>query len=381
MIVSLKSNKMKARKTWIVAIAILIAGIFGYSYISGLKKPPKRKAVQKTTVALISEVKNTNLPLVVEGSGQIRAKNRLDIFAEVNGVLQPTPKDFRTGQVYEKGELLISIDDKEFKANLMAQKSEFQSLVTSMLPDIKLEFPDEQKKWDDYLNSIVVNRPIPKLPVTNTQKEKFFVTGRKVFTTYYNIKNLEARLDKYILRVPYKGIVTESNINPGGLVRSGQKLGSFSNTSVYELELSVSASEAALVKIGDIAEIYSHENNNVWRGVVSRINSAINLNTQTVSVFIETTGEGIKEGMFPNARIFSGTLTDVYSLSRNLVFENSWIYYVNNDSTLQKVDINTVRSLEKTLIVKDLPNGLRILDKNIPGSFIGLKVKPVLSAK
>ena len=381
MIASQKNNIMKARKTWIVAIAILIAGIFGYSYISGLKKPPKRKAVQKTTVALITEVKNTSLPLVVEGSGQIRAKNRLDIFAEVNGVLQPTSKDFRTGQVYAKGELLISIDDKEFRANLMAQKSEFQSLVTSILPDIKLEFPEEQKKWDDYLNSIVVDRPVPELPVTNTQKEKFFVTGRKVFATYYNIKNLEARLDKYILRAPYKGIVTESNINPGGLVRSGQKLGSFSNTSVYELELSVSASEAALVKIGDKAEIYSHEDNDIWEGVVSRINSAINLNTQTVSIFIETSSTGVKEGMFPNARIYCGTITDVYSLPRNLIFENSWIYYVSNDSTLQKVDINPVRSLEKTVIVKDLPDGLNILDKNIPGSFIGLRVEPVLSTK
>jgi len=371
---------MKARKTWIVAIAIMIAGIFGYSYVSGLKKPPKRKAAQKTTMALTTEVRNSNLPLIVEGSGQIRAKNRIDIFAEVNGVLLPTPKDFRTGQVYTKGDLLISIDDKEFKANLMAQRSEFQSLVTSILPDIKLEFPEEQKKWDDYLNSIVVNKPVPQLPKTNTQKEKFFVTGRKVFTTYYNIKNLEARLDKYTLRAPYKGIVTVSNINPGGLVRSGQKLGSFSNTNVYELELSVPASEAALVKIGDKAEIYSHEDNDIWEGVVSRINSAINLNTQTVSVFIETSSEGIKEGMFPNARIYSGTINDVFSLPRNLVFENSWIYYVDNDSTLQKVDIHPVRFLEKTVIVKDLPNGLNILKKNIPGSFIGLKVKPVLAS-
>ncbi len=368
---------MKARKTWIIAIAILIVGIFGYSYISGLKKPPKRKAVQKNIVALTTTVKNGDLPLIIEGSGQIRSKNRIDIFAEVNGVLKPTPKDFRTGQIYDKNELLIAIDDREFKANLMAQRSEFQSLVTSILPDIKLEFPDEQKKWDDYLNSIVVNRPIPKLPETNTRKEKFFVTGRKVYTTYYNIKNLEARLDKYTLRAPYKGIITQSNINPGGLVRSGQKLGSFSNTSVYELELSISASEAALIKIGDKAEIFSHDNTGSWEGVVSRINSAINLNTQTVSVFIETSGHGIKEGMFPNARINSGIIPNVYAIPRNLVFDNSWIYYVSDDSTLQKVDIKPVRFLEKTVIVEDLPDGLRILEKNIPGSFMGLKVKPV----
>ena len=369
---------MKVRKTWIIAIAILIAGIFGYMYISGLKKAPKRKVVQKTTVALVTKVKNTDLPLIVEGSGQIRAKNRIDIFAEVSGVLNPTPKDFRTGQVFDKGELLISVDDKEFKANLMAQRSEFQSLVTSILPDIKLEFPEEQKKWDDYLNSIVVTRPIPILPETNTRKEKFFITGRKIYTTYYGIKNLEARLDKYTLRAPYKGIVTISNINPGGLVRSGQKLGSFSNTSVYELELSVSASEAALVEVGDRAEIFSHENNNVWEGIVSRINSAINMNTQTLSIFIEISNPDIKEGMFPNARIYCGTISNVYTIPRNLVFNNSWIYYVDSDSVLQKVDINPVRFLEKTVIVSDLPDGMEILDKNISGSFIGLKVKPVL---
>jgi len=368
---------MKVRKTWIIAIAIFIAGIFGYIYISGLKKPPKRKAIQKTTVALVTKVKNTDLPLIVEGSGQIRAKNRIDIFAEVNGVLMPTPKDFRTGQIYDKGELLISVDDKEFKASLMAQRSEFQSLVTSILPDIKLEFPEEQEKWDNYLNSIVISRPIPKLPETNTRKEKFFITGRKIYTTYYSIKNLEARLDKYTLRAPYKGIVTISNINPGGLVRSGQKLGSFSNTSVYELELSVSASEAALVKVGDKAEIFSHENNNVWEGIVSRINSAINMNTQTVSIFIETSNPDIKEGMFPNARIYCGTIDNVYSIPRNLVFNNSWIYYVDSDSILQKADINPVRFLEKSVIVNDLADGMEILDKNIPGSFIGLKVKPV----
>ncbi|MFK5857516.1 MAG: HlyD family efflux transporter periplasmic adaptor subunit, partial [Bacteroidota bacterium] len=184
-------------------------------------------------------------------------------------------------------------------------------------------------------------------------------------------------LDKYTLRAPYRGIVTESNINPGGLVRSGQKLGSFSNTSVYELELSVSASEAALVKIGDKAEIFSNEDNDIWEGEVSRINSAINLNTQTVSIFIETHAQGIKEGMFPNARIYSGEIYDVYEIPRNLVFENRWIYYVSDDSTLQRVDIKSVRFLEKTVIVKDLPEGLRILKKNIPGSFIGLKVKPV----
>ncbi|MBL6944912.1 MAG: hypothetical protein ISR56_11170, partial [Bacteroidales bacterium] len=113
---------MKARKSWIVAIVILIAGIAGSIYLSGLKKPPIRKVSQKSILALTIGVTNTDLPLIIEGSGQMRAKNRIDIFAEVNGILIPASKDFRAGRTYDKNEILISIDDKEFRANLMAQR-------------------------------------------------------------------------------------------------------------------------------------------------------------------------------------------------------------------------------------------------------------------
>ncbi len=370
---------MKSRKTWIIAFAIIIIGVFGYKYISGLKKAPTRKANIKNTVAQIITVKNKNLPLIIEGSGQIQAKNKIEIFAEVNGVLNTTKKEFRTAQKYKKGDLLISINDKEFKASLMAQRSDFQSLIASILSDIKLEFPEEQKKWDNYLNSIIIGNLIPELPKITSKKEKFFLAGRKIFASYYNIKNLEARLYKYNLFAPFDGIVTETNINPGGLVRSGQKLGTFINTNIFELSLAVPASDAVLVHVGDKVEILSHDNAMKWDGVVSRINSAININTQTVAIFIETKGDGIKEGMFPTAEIYSGTIDNAYEISRNLIFDNSWIYYVSKDSTLQKIDIQPIRYLNSTVVVKGLPNGMNILNKNIPGSFVGLKVVPLFT--
>ncbi len=120
---------MTIRKTWIIAIIILIIAGFAYVYISGLKKRPKRKIESRTVVAPYLVVKNTDLPLIVEGSGQLVAKNRIEIFAEVNGVLQKTQKDFRAGTQFRKGELMISVDATEHKANLFAQRSEYQNLM------------------------------------------------------------------------------------------------------------------------------------------------------------------------------------------------------------------------------------------------------------
>ncbi len=368
---------MTVRKTWIIAIVVLVLGGFAYKYISGLKKKPSRKVERHTFVAPYMLVKNGNLPLIVEGSGQLVAKNRIEIFSEVNGVLQKTKKDFRAGMHFRKGELMISVDATENRASLYAQRSEFQNLITSLLPDLKLEFPEEIEKWENYLNSLTVDKKLPPIPEPRSPKEKFFVTGRKVYSTYYGIRNLEARLAKYTIRAPFDGIVTQSNINPGGLVRTGQKIGVFSNTDLFELELSIKASDVNFVHVGDKAEIIDSDNERSWPGVVSRVNAAIDLNTQTVSVFIETKGEGLREGMFPTARIESGVQQNAYEIPRNLLDGDGFVFTIAEDSTIVRTKIHPIRFLEKSVIVKDLPDNTKILSKNIPGIFAGMKVNPV----
>ncbi len=367
---------MTVRKTWIVAILIIAAGIVGFRYISKMKKAPTKKIDKREVIAPYIEVVNGRMPLIIEGSGQVKAKDRIDIFSEVNGVLQKTNKDFRTGVSFNKGELMIRIDDSEFRASLYAQRSDFQNLITSLLPDIKLEFPEEFDKWYDYLTTLEIDKSLKPLPEIKTKKEKFFITGRKIYTSFYGIRNLEARLDKYNIRAPFTGIVTESNVNPGTLIRAGQKIGVFSNIGVFELELSVKAVDANLISVGDKADIISSDDGTVWNGKVSRMNPAIDLNTQTVSVFVESSDKGLREGMFVKARIASGSMDNVFEIPRNILVENSWVYVIKPDSTLEKHVISPVRFLDKSVIVKGFSDGTKIVSRNIPGIFPGMKIIP-----
>ncbi len=369
---------MNARKSWIIAAITVIVGGFAFVYISGLKQPPKQAPKKSLVIAPYFSVQNSSIPLVVSGSGQVSAKNRIDIFAEVNGVLQRQDKEFRAGMEFKKGETLVSVDASEQIANLYAQRSEYQNLITSLIPDIKLEFKEETDKWDNYLNTIEITKPIPAIPATNSDKEKYFITGRKVFTTYYNIQNLEARLRKYNLAAPYDGVVTESLINPGALVRSGQKLGTFSNPRLLEIEVAIQASEMGYISPGNQVKMHLKGQNDLWPGTITRINPAIDLNTQTVSVFIESTDSDLREGMFVTADIACGNLDQVVEIPRNLLVNNSWLYFIAPDSTLQKMEISPLRFQDNTVITDKLENGTKILAKNIPGSFIGMKIIPVV---
>ena len=42
------------------------------------------------------------------------------------------------------------------------------------MPDIRLDYPEQYEKWEQYLRDFDFDKPTPKLPAINSEKEKFF---------------------------------------------------------------------------------------------------------------------------------------------------------------------------------------------------------------
>lgn len=366
---------MTIRKSWILAILVVVATYFAYSYVSNGKKRMTKNKGETLKVALVETVKNQKLPLTIDASGQLRAKNTFELYSEVTGVLKNEKKEFRTGTIYRKGEIMIRVDDTEAKAQLFSQRSDFMNTVTGILPDIKIEFPSEFEKWKSYLKDFEIEKSIMPLPEVSSDKEKYFVSGKKIFTQFYSIKNLEARYAKYILRAPFNGIVTQTDINPGGLVRSGQKIGVFSNMDIFELEVSVKASDMVYIAVGDDVDIFSHDGKKLAVGKISRINEAIDLNSQTVSVFVETKGKALKAGMYLDVEIQSDPVENALLIERDILHNNTFVYLVK-DSILVEKRIEAVKFNKKTVLVNNFTNGDKLVMRNISGAYPGMKVIP-----
>jgi len=363
------------RKSWVIAILVLLGTVFAFKYISSGKKNVAKSNDETSKVVFVSVVKNQSLPLVIEATGQLKSKNTFDLYSEVTGVLKPGAKEFRTGTIYRRGELIIRVDDTEAKAKLYSQRSDFQNLITRMIPDIKIEFPESFDKWEKYLSEFEIEKNIKDLPKLSSNKEKYFVSGKNIYTQFYAIKNLEAGYAKYRLYAPFNGIVTEAKVNPGGLIRSGQKVGVFSNMDVFELEVSVKAEDAKHLKIGDEVEIYSPDNMEQSTGKIIRINGAIDLNTQTVSVFIETRDKHLKAGMYLNVKIKTIPVNGVSSISREILHNNTFVYLVK-DSVLVEYKIHPLKFNEKSIIVDNLKDGDVLVIKSVSGGYPGMKVNP-----
>lgn len=358
----------------ILGILIIIASFFLAKQIVNSKTRPRAKVEKVVKTVFTETVSNGTVPIVVPANGNLRAKRRVELYAEVQGVFQKTNKLFKAGQPYRKGETIINIDASEYYASVQSAKSNLYNLITSIMPDLRLDYPEVFPKWQAYLSGFDLNRTTPPLPEMTTEKEKFFISGRGIITNYYNVKNQEQRLRKYSISAPFNGILTEALVTEGTLVRSGQKLGEFINTDTYELEVSISKTYSDLLKINEHVDLVNLDRTKTYTGVVSRINGNIDLTTQTIKAFIEVSDPDLKEGMYLEASLNAKQETEAIEIDRNLLLENNQIFVVR-DSLLDLIDVRPVYFSDKKVVLKDVPDGISILTKPVVGAFDGMLVK------
>ena len=369
-------KKQKMRKIIIIGLSILLvlgSVLLAKYFIDNKKKPkPRNNKIVKTVFT--QEVQNSTIPLVITTNGNLVAKNKIDLYSEVQGVLKPNLKEFKSGTPFSKGQTILKINSDEFYANLQAQKSNLFNALTAVMPDIRLDFPNEYNKWLSFVNNFDLNKTIPELPKTNSNQEKFFISGRGIYSSYYNVKNLEVKLAKYTIRAPFNGILTEALVNPGTLIRPGQKLGEFINPSVYEIGVSVKSEYRDLLKLGKQVKLSNLEKTNTWNGKVVRINGKVDTSTQSIKVFIQVQGSNLKEGQYLEIDLEAKSEENAFIVQRSLLLDNSKLFIVK-DSKLELITVNPVFENLNTVVIKGIPNGTQLLSKAVPGAHQGMLVK------
>jgi multidrug efflux pump subunit AcrA (membrane-fusion protein) len=368
----------------------IIGLVLGIIFLSGAfllsknlidnNKRPVVEVPKNVTTVFTQSVTNGEIPIIINANGNLVASRKIELYAEVQGIFKSSKKPFKAGQSYRRGDVLLSIDSQEFYTSLIAQRSTLFDLITGMMPDLKFDYPASFPNWEAYLQKFDLEKDIPTLPEPVTDKEKYFVNGRQVVSTYYNIKNLEERYRKYKISAPFNGMLTESLVNPGTLIRSGQKLGEFVDLTDFELEVNVNAEFMDILKVGENVALTNLAGNKSWIGSVKRVNGRIDQNTQTVQVYIGVKGDGLIEGMYLEANIVARSEVDAIEIPRNLLINESQIFVVEGDQ-LKLKSVSAVYFTDKTAIIKGLASGTAMLSRPVPGAYEGMLIKSSSSIK
>ncbi|WP_166963267.1 efflux RND transporter periplasmic adaptor subunit [Yeosuana marina] len=359
----------------IIGVLLIITSIFFAKSLIASKNKPKPILEKVVKTVFIDTVRNSQIQIEIPGNGSLVAKRRVEIYSEVQGVFKTSNVLFKPGQMYKAGQTLISIDASEYYATVQSAKSNLYNAIAAIMPDLRLDFPEVYQKWQQYLNAFDLSKTAPKLPEITSEKENYFITGRGIVSSYYNLKNLEQRLSKYTIKAPFTGILTEALVTEGTLVRNGQKLGEFIDPSQYEMEVAISKSFASLLKVGEEVRLNNLDKTNFYTGKISRVNGSIDKTTQTITTYIDVKNPKLKEGIYLEANIKGEIVKDAIEIDRNLLLEDNQIFVLAK-GMLNTIPVTPVYFSDTKVVLKDVPNGTIILKRPVPGAYVGMLAKP-----
>lgn len=359
----------------ILGLLILFGAIMGFRRLTSPKEGEEKTYVPKVVKVYTIPVQNGPISVDIELSGRLEAVNEIDIYSETQGVFY-SGRPFRPGTRFNKGDLLIGVDATQELATLKAQRAALINQIVQFLPDIKFDYADEYDKWSNYVSGFDVEKTTPPLPQANSEREKFFIAGKNISASYYNIKNLEARLSKYRIYAPFSGVLTDALVTRGALIRPGQKLGTLTGQSTFELALPIREAYAEAIKIGSKISVTSKEDGHEVSGKVVRINPSLDPNSQSLTAYVEVKGNNLKEGMFFTASLPLKPIENAMEIDRKLVVSNQFVYGVQKGKLVQ-YDITPEHYAQETVVVTGLKEGQEIIKRMIPGAREGMPVEIV----
>ena len=365
-----KKQKIQAFSVFLI---ILITVIFIKSHKKEEVSVSKSNESQSSNINCSQAIVEDIVPFI-DFAGRINSLRKINIVSEVNGISNVSNEKFEVGESFKKGEVLIDIKDADVDLELKSIKSQFLALLVQVLPDVKMDFPSLGNKLQTYINNFTLNGKLNNFPNTTTSKERNFLSSRQVFANYYTIKALENRLDKFKIRAPFDGVVTQALIDPGSNVIIGQPLGAFIDPNNYEISTSVSISESNIIKIGDRVVISSDDLSQDVIAYIERIGSHINELTQSIDVFIKVDNANIKDGMYVTGKIQCDILENVTKIERSKLIDNNKIYLLKNDSLrLKTVDVITFQ--DEYAIVNGFTNNDCVVEQYRNYFYDGMSVK------
>ena len=361
-------------------VLLIIASVYVSKLIISNKNTIRKAPPKVIKTVYVDTVLNSTIPIIIPANGNLIAKRRLEIYSEVQGIFKPASKLFKPGEKYNKNEIFITINNTEYYSSVQSAKSNLYNSIVAIMADLRLDFPDIYPKWQDYIKSFDLDKTTPKLPKMSSEKENYFITGRGIVSNYYSVKNLEERLTKYTIKAPFKGILTESLVTEGTLIRNNQKLGEYIDPSIYEMEVSLGKNYASLLKIGENVQLNNLENTKKYTGKISRINGSVNTDTQTIAVFIEIKNSSLKEGIYLEAKINAKNEPNAIEINRSLLLDENKIFIVR-DNVLDIMEVTPTYFSETKVVLKNIPDKTIILSNPFPGAFVGMSVKPLQRLK
>jgi RND family efflux transporter MFP subunit len=378
--------------TIVGTVGIIAGGIALIGVMGSLRPKITPKEVQLAPPAVFFEtVEARAVTLDVYAQGEVKARTDINLTAEVAGRIVRMSDDFVAGGAFEKGDLLVKIDDSDYRVAVTGAKSRLAQAEQNLRRE-EAEADLARKDYEALGREQDASELTLRLPQLAQARAAYDAAKADVSAAALD-------LDRTELKAPFKGRVRERLAGEGQFISPGAPIGRIFSTDVAEVRLPMSDSD--LAKLGlNLAFVETTENpgppvtlsatiagrHHEWAARIARTDGAIDPSTRQISAIAvvddpygagSDNGTPLAIGLFVDARILGTPMENAVVLPRSALHGRNTVYVIGADNVLEARAIEIVASDKDTItIAAGLKDGERVVTSPLRGATAGGKVTP-----
>lgn len=219
-----------------LCLLILGTGFCGFFVLKKMKKPPLLvEEKERPLLVQVVQVRSEQVPVLVSGYGEIRSRTMVPLSAEVTGRITSQHRDLEVGAVIRKGEVLCTINERDFQLELETAQARLQSLSR----DLALARREFARVSELYRK----NRVGTLSTVEKAERSVNGIVNQRV-QVQHALELARLHLERCVIRAPFTGRITELNMEVNEYVTPGRKLLTMVDDADLEIEVSLDSRDA-----------------------------------------------------------------------------------------------------------------------------------------
>mgnify|MGYP004443382107 CR=1 FL=1 len=323
------------------AVAVTLAAGLIVSFAGcGQKQQAKPTAVAVKTMQVIQR----DTPITYDFNGFIEAQQEAKIMANVTGKI--VAKNFNGGDTVQAGQVLFTIDQRSYTANLLSAQANLASAKTDYL-----RLATDAERYTKLYEQNAVSKQALDNIIASRDQAKAQVAASEAL-----VANAEVSMNDTNVRAPFTGRISTSDLAVGNYVTQGQTvMASMNNVNPIRVRFSISENEyLALANAKDIdgakalsglTLVLSDGKEYPVKGNLEQVDRGVGEGTGalTLKALFKNDDQLLLPGMFARIRANAGVAKNALLIPQRSVKELLYKKFVYTVDKENKVDMKEVK--------------------------------------
>jgi RND family efflux transporter MFP subunit len=350
----------------LLPILILIIGAAGAAGLFASRDAVETRPPEvPPPLVRVSKTQPHTVQLTVSAQGTVAPRTESTIIAQVAGQIRTVSSAFASGGFFEKGDLLLTIDPRDYEvavSQAKVQMAQAQLNISREEEESDIALQEWKRIGKGEPSDLVLRKP----QIAEAQAALEAAKG--------TLTRAQLNLERTYIRAPYAGRVRSKSADIGQYVGPGTPIGRIYAVDYAEVRLPIPDQELAFLNLdfgfrgqtektqGPAVKLRASfaGQNHVWDGQIVRVEGEVDARSRMVNLVARVNNPygrtdkpnrpPLAVGMYVSAEVLGKTAESVYTIPRSALRANQKVLVVT-DNRLYFREVEILRADPNTVII------------------------------